>query len=113
MTTLPAPTMAPSPMTTFARMVAPDPIDAPCLYQSSSRPSSRPPSAARRLAVVARGIGVVDERDAVADEDVVFDGHAFADEGVARDLAAACRRVAFFWISTNAPSLVSSPISHP
>ena len=38
--------------------------------------------------VVARGIGVVDERDAVADEDVVFDGHAFADEGVAGDLAA-------------------------
>src|SRR2546425_6701390 len=32
-------------------------------------------------------IGVVDEGDAVADEDVVLDRHAFTDEGVARNLA--------------------------
>src|SRR5207247_8574613 len=32
-------------------------------------------------------IRVVDEGDSVADEDVVFDRHAFADEGVARNLA--------------------------
>src|SRR5881296_267994 len=32
-------------------------------------------------------IGVVDEDDAVADEDVVLDCHAFTDEGVARNLA--------------------------
>src|SRR2546428_1132789 len=33
-------------------------------------------------------IGVVDEGDAVADEDVILDRHAFTDEGVARNLAA-------------------------
>ena len=33
-------------------------------------------------------IGIVDERDAVADKHVILDRHAFADEGVARDLAA-------------------------
>src|SRR5439155_12354633 len=33
-------------------------------------------------------IRVVDERDAVSDEDLVLDSHAFTDEGVARDLAA-------------------------
>src|SRR5215469_5284197 len=32
-------------------------------------------------------IGIVDESDSVADEDVVFDGHAFADEGMAGNLA--------------------------
>src|SRR2546425_115983 len=32
-------------------------------------------------------VGVVDECDAVADEDVVLDGHAFANERVAGDLA--------------------------
>src|SRR5579859_734927 len=32
-------------------------------------------------------IGIVDERDAVADENVVFDGHAFAHEGMAGNLA--------------------------
>src|SRR5881628_4173171 len=34
------------------------------------------------------GIAIVDERDAVADEDLILERHAFADEGVARDLAA-------------------------
>ena len=33
------------------------------------------------------GVEVVDEHDAVADEDLVLDGHALADEGVALDLA--------------------------
>src|SRR5215472_589970 len=32
-------------------------------------------------------IGIVDEGDSMSDEDVVFDGHAFADEGMARNLA--------------------------
>ena len=86
-TTLPAPTMARSPMTTLARMVAPEPIDAPALtsvrstFQSFSVCSS--PSD-----VVARGIRVVDEHHAVADEHVVLDRDAFADERVARNLAA-------------------------
>src|SRR5262245_33421360 len=35
------------------------------------------------------GIGIVGERDVVADEDLVFDRHALADERVARDLAPA------------------------
>ena len=53
-TTLPAPTIAFSPMTTFARIVEPEPIEAPCFtivrstFQSFSVCSS--PSA-----VVARG----------------------------------------------------------
>ena len=53
-TTLPAPTMAFSPMTTFERIVAPDPIDAPFLttvgstFQSFSVWSSP-------VGVVARG----------------------------------------------------------
>jgi hypothetical protein len=34
------------------------------------------------------GIHIVDERYAVPDEYVVFDVHAFTDEGVARDFAA-------------------------
>ena len=33
------------------------------------------------------GVEVVDEHDAVADEDLVLNGHALADEGVALDLA--------------------------
>ena len=37
-------------------------------------------------------IGIVDEHDAVADEDVVLNCHAFADERMARDLAAASDR---------------------
>src|SRR5881227_1981867 len=43
-----------------------------------------------RRAVFARGAGtaVVDEHDAVADEDFVLDADALADEGVARNLAA-------------------------
>ena len=32
-------------------------------------------------------IGIVDERHAVADEDVVLDGHALTDERMARDFA--------------------------
>src|SRR5712691_7097947 len=45
-----------------------------------------------RLELARRGrrarIGVVDERDAVPDEDLILDGDAFADERVARNLAA-------------------------
>ncbi len=47
---------------------------------------------ARRLKLSGRRrrprIGIVDEGDAVADEDVVLDRHTFADERVTRDLAA-------------------------
>src|SRR3989449_9344407 len=43
-----------------------------------------------QLAARSRGarVGIVDERDTVADEDVVFDRHPFADERVAGNLAA-------------------------
>src|SRR5262249_33316733 len=34
------------------------------------------------------GVAVVDEHDAIADEHVIFNSNPFADEGVARDLAA-------------------------
>ena len=92
-TTLPAPTMACSPMTTLERIVAPDPIDAPVCtsvgstFQSCSVWSS--PVGGRRPR-----IRVVDEHHAVADEDMVLDRDALADERVARDLAApADRRV--------------------
>ena len=91
-TTLPAPTMARSPMTTFDENGRARSDRRALSSPASSRPSSRLPSAARPSAVVARGIRVVDERHAVADEDVVLDRHAFADERVARDLAAAADR---------------------
>ena len=70
-TTLPAPTIAFSPMVTLARMVHPEPIEAPFLtnvrstFQSAS--VCRPPSCRRPR------VEVVDERHAVADEHVVFD----------------------------------------
>ena len=87
-TTLPAPTMAFSPITTWESMVAPDPIEAPvltivCLH-SPIRLSLQCTSG-----VGGPGIGVVDEHDSVANEDVVLDGHSFTDESVAGNLAVA------------------------
>ena len=70
-TTAPAPTMAFSPMQVLARMVAPEPIEAPFFttVRSTCQSASvcKPP-----VAVVARGYRVVDEHHAVPDEDVVF-----------------------------------------
>ena len=86
-TTLPAPTIAFSPIVTLARMVQPEPIEAPFF---TTRALDFPVGFGLQFAVAGGGarIGVVDERHAVADEDVVLDGHAFADEGVAGNLAA-------------------------
>jgi hypothetical protein len=86
-TTLPAPTMAFSPMLMLERIVAPEPIDAPFLTTVCSTFQS---ASVCRLPVGGSGprIAVVDEHHAVADEDVVLDRDAFADESVARDLAA-------------------------
>ena len=86
-TTLPAPTMAFSPIVMLERIVAPDPMDAPFLITVRSTFQS---ASVCRFAVGGRGarIGVVDERDAVADEDVVFNRDALADKRMARDLAA-------------------------
>ena len=39
--------------------------------------------------------GIVDERDVMTDEDVVFDVHAFANEGVTRDFATLADRRVF------------------
>lgn len=52
-TTLPAPTIAFSPMVTLARMVAPEPMDAPVCTQVGSTAQSR--SVCRLPPVVARG----------------------------------------------------------
>ena len=87
-TTLPAPTIAFSPMTTFARIGRSRADRSALLYQGPSRLSSPFRFGARRPAPVARGYGVVDKCHAVTDEDVVLDRHALANEGVARDLAA-------------------------
>ena len=103
--------MAFSPIVTLERIVEPEPIEAPFLHD---RALHLPIFLGLQFAVGGRGprITVVDKRHSVPDEDIVFDGHAFADKGVAGNLAALAH-VAFFWISTKAPILVSSPISQP
>jgi hypothetical protein len=55
---------------------------------------------------------LVDEEDAVADEPLVFDPYAVANEGVALDLAEAPISTPR-WISTNGPTRVPSPIRQP
>ena len=57
-------------------------------------------------------IGVVNEHDPVSDEYVILNRHPFAYESVAGDLTVS-PTFAFFWISTNAPITVRSPISQP
>jgi hypothetical protein len=58
----------------------------PCL---DDRGNDLPVGLGLQTAAVAGGSGVevVDEHDAVADEDIVLNGHALADKGVALDLA--------------------------
>ena len=88
MTTLPAPTIAFSPMHVFGRIVAPVPIDAPCFTTVRLH---FPICFGLEFPIGTRGarIGVVGKHDPVADEDVVFNRDAFTDEGVARNLASA------------------------
>jgi len=73
-----------------ARMVAPERLTPPAgqPVRSTFQVLSvcNPPFGA-----VARGT-IVDEHDAVTDEDVVFDTHPFADEGVAGYFNSSCRR---------------------
>ena len=87
MTTLPAPTIAFSPMLVFERIVAPEPMDAPFFMtvRSTFQSASVCRSPSRRCGA---RITVVDKRHPVPDEDVVFNDDAFADKGVAGDLAA-------------------------
>ncbi len=67
-------------------MVAPDPIDAPSLnYRGLHFPILF--GLQRSVFRCGPGVSIVDERHAVAYEDVVFDQHTFADKAVARDLA--------------------------
>ena len=78
--------MAFSPMVMPPSSVAPEPIEAPrltsVLWQSQSASVWSSPKA-----LVARGIAIIDERHTVTDEYLGLDGHAFADEGMTRDLA--------------------------
>jgi hypothetical protein len=98
-------------MTTLDMMVAPEPMDAPHLDDGRFH---LPVSLALELARPRGGarIGVVDERDAVADEDGVLDGDALADEGVRRDLAATSHRDVLLDLDEG-PDLVSSPMVQP
>jgi len=72
-TTLPAPTIAFSPMVTLLRIVAFEPIEA-LLYQDGLH---FPILFALKVSVGVRrpGVGVVDEHDAVTDKNVVLDRH--------------------------------------
>ena len=93
---------------TPATSVAFEPIEAP--RSTSVGTNSQSPLALQ----AAIGVGrprkeVVGEHHAVADEDFVLERHAFADEGVRRDLAGA-PIAAFFWISTNGPTRLPLPI---
>ena len=87
-TTLPAPTIAPSPISMPQRIVEPDPIEAP----RRTTVGTTCQSAAVCSAPIGRDrarVLVVDEGDRVADEHLILDLHAFADERVARHLDAA------------------------
>jgi hypothetical protein len=81
-TTLPAPTIAFSPITSLERMVDPEPIDAPRLTTVFSTDQSL------SVCSCGPGIRIVNKRHSVAHKNVVFNGYPFAHEGVARDLAA-------------------------
>ena len=48
------------------------------------------------------GVEVVDEHDAVADEDLILDGDALADEGVALDLAVSADGGVFLYLDEGA-----------
>ena len=89
-TTLPAPTVAPSPIVTPQKIVAFEPMEAP---RFTSVRMHLPVRFSLQRAV--RGGGprksIVDERHAMADEDFVFDRHAFADKRVTGNFAAASR----------------------
>src|SRR6266853_96398 len=110
-TTAPAPTMASSPIVTFARIVAPVPIEAPVLtsvfstFQSCS--VCRPPAVA-----VARGyisLTNITPWPMKTLSSIVTPSQM----NVWLETLQRLPTDAFFWISTNAPIFVSSPISQP
>ena len=89
-TTLPAPTVARSPMTTPQRIVAPEPIEAPRLtvvgIHSQSASVWRPPSA-----FSSPGKPVVDERHAVPDENLLLDASRLRRESCGWKSCTGCR----------------------
>ena len=87
-TTLPAPIMAFSPMVMPHSSVDAGTDGGPALDQCAERISSPPRFATGHPPFVARGITVVDESDIVADENFILQSYAFANEGVAGNLAA-------------------------
>src|SRR5271166_3563459 len=110
-TTLPAPTMALSPIVTPARIVAPDPIDAPFLisvvssFQSSSVCNA--PSA-----FVARGyLSLMKKTPCPTNTSSSI--MTPSQTKVWLEILQFFPTLAFFWISTNAPIFVPSPISQP
>ena len=86
-TTLPAPTMAFSPIFVLARIVALEPMDAPF---ADERLLNLPVCLGLERPHCRRGarVSVIDEHDSMTNKDVVLYGDAFANEGVAGDLAA-------------------------
>src|SRR6266446_5846537 len=52
---------------------------------------------------------VIDKRHIVTDKDIILDGHTLADKGMALDFAILTNLVPF-WISTNVPICVLSPV---
>src|SRR5271166_4742179 len=110
-TTLPAPTNAFSPTVTPARMVAPDPIDAPFLisvvssFQSSSVCNA--PSA-----FVARGYLSL-MKTTPCPTNTSSSIMTPSQTKVWLEILQFFPTLAFFWISTNAPIFVPSPISQP
>ena len=110
-TTLPAPTMAFCPMTTFERIVAPDPIEAPVLTSTGSTFQSFPVWSSP-LGVVARGYKSLTK---VTPWPMKTWSSIVTPSQMKVWLEILHRRptFAFFWISTNAPTFVSSPMSQP
>ena len=90
-TTAPAPTRAPSPIRTPHRIVAPEPSGGAAL---DDRVLEEPFGIVEQLSARVAGPRppVVDEDDAVADEDLVMDLDPVADERVALDLAVRAHR---------------------
>src|SRR4029079_569649 len=109
-TTLPAPTIAFSPIVTFDKIVQPDPIDAPFLtyvlstFQSASVWSWSP--------VVARGKESL-MNATLCPMKTLSSMFTPSQTKVGLEILQRLPTFAFFWIWTNAPIWVSSPISQP
>src|SRR5206468_7904292 len=110
-TTLPAPIRAPSPIVTFARIVAPEPMEAPCLTSVGSTRQSlsvcSPP-----CGLVARGYESL-MNITPWPMNTLSSMVTPSQMNVWLEILQFLPTLAFFWISTKAPILVSSPTSQP